>query len=480
MFDRIEDWVNVQPVVVFLMAIAAILIFSTPFIRSQDRTGTFWSWVRRIMQGVLGTLVFLGMLWGFRTLLNNNMATFYATHGSVNDLSLQSAESIWGRSYQQEELSVGHFIWRDEQQEIPSQNPNDAPKYKTVAVRHPVPQNSIVGFTGKMDMQLSEREKGYALYSGFTVSADFAYDILNDSTETTDVDWTFPLAPGQALFEDFKITLDEKDISSLLRFGNDQVTWQTRMTPQQRHKLHVSHKSRGMNYLYYRVPFQRQIKDFTFTLTVDRLPTTLLNYPDGVLTPTKISPTADGQGSVLTWDLDNAITVAGMGVSLLSPIQPGAQVLQVLVNSSYALTLLIAVLSLTLLILGEQVSFVDLALVAGIVTVQYLIMAAVSDLLLGFWGSLIFGAALTNILAYLLFRHHPSRLLRILVMILIGFFTVVYPLAGLYTQVTDRNIFDGLMQIMLIIYLFALTLYTRLKVKPAAPVAPVNVNEAAA
>jgi hypothetical protein len=464
--DRFTDWLSVQPVVVFLMAIAAILLFSASLTKSQDRSAAFWPWVRRIIEASMGTLLFLGLLWGFRTILNNNMANFYATHGSVNDLSLESAQSIWGRPYQQQELTIAHYVWRTEQEEIPRANPDDPPKYKDVRVQYPVPQNSIVGFNGKMDMQLSEREKGYALYSGFVVSADFAYDILNDSNERTDVSWAFPLAPGQTLFEDFKITLDEKDISSLLRFGSNLVQWQTQMDPHQQSKLRITYKSRGMSYLYYQIPEQRQIINFVFTLTVDRLPTTLLNYPDGVLTPTSISPTVDGQGSILTWKLDRAITVAGMGVSLLSPEQPGAKVLQVLVNSSYALTLLIAVLSLTLLIRGEKVSFLDLALVSGIYCVQYLIMAAVSDIFFGFWGSLLFGAVLTNMLAFLLFRRHPSRLLRVLITILVGFFTIVYPLSGLFTQIEQRNTFDGLMQIALIIYLFALTLYTRLETKP--------------
>lgn len=466
--DRLADWIDVQPVVVFLMAIAAILLFSASLVKSQDRSGAFWPWVRRIIEASVNTILFLGLLWGFRAILNNNMANFFSTHGSVSDLSLNSAQSIWGSPYHQGELSVAHFVWRTQQEQIPATNPDDPPKYKTTQVRTEVPQNSIVGFDGKMDMQLSEREKGYALYSGFTVSADFSYDILNDSSEKTDVDWTFPLAPGQTLFEDFKITLDNKDISSLLRFGSDQVTWQTQMTPQQQSKLRIIYKSRGMNDLYYQIPVQRQITNFVFTLTVDRLPTSLLNYPDGVLTPTTINATTDGQGSILVWKLDRAITTAGMGVALPSPEQPGAKVLQVLVNSSYALTLLIAVLSLTLLIRGERVSFLDLALVSGIYCLQYLIMAALSDSFFGFWGTLILGAALTNIMAYLLFRRHSSRLLRILVTIQVAFFTIVYPLSGLYTQITDRNTFDGLMQIVLIIYLFALTLYTRLEAKPSA------------
>ena len=167
----------------------------------------------------------------------------------------------------------------------------------------------------------------------------------------------------------------------------------------------------------------------------------------------------------MTWKLDRAITVAGMGVALLQPEQPGARVLRVLLSSPYALTLLIAMLALTLLIRGEAVSFLDLALLSGAYCVQFLIMAAVSDFFFGFWGSLVFGALLTGVLTFLLFRRHSSKSLRVLIYLLAAFFTLVYPLSGLLTQVTQRNSFDSLVQVGLIVYLFGLSLYSQIEAK---------------
>jgi hypothetical protein len=163
-----------------------------------------------------------------------------------------------------------------------------------------------------------------------------------------------------------------------------------------------------------------------------------------------------------------------MGVALLQPEQPGAQVLRVLLSGPYALTLLVAMLCLTLLIRGQLVRFLDLALLSGAYCVQFLIMAAVSDFFFGFWGSLILGAFLTCLLTFLLFRSYPSRLLRVLVLTLVVFFTIVYPLSGLLTDVTLRNSFDSLVQVGLIVYLFGLSLYTRKEAKPAREPAPAN------
>lgn len=141
----------------------------------------------------------------------------------------------------------------------------------------------------------------------------------------------------------------------------------------------------------------------------------------------------------------------------------GKRALRVLNNSPYALTLLGTMLALTLLLRGEPVHFLDLALLAGAYCVQFLVMAGVSDYFFGFWGSLVGGALLTGLLTYLLFRKRRSRLLRVLIYALVGFFTVAYPLSGLLTQTTERNSFDSLVQVGLIVYLFGLSLYTRVE-----------------
>jgi uncharacterized membrane protein YvlD (DUF360 family) len=308
-------------------------------------------------------------------------------------------------------------------------------------------------------MRLNEREKGYALYSGYTLDVKLVYNIQNDSEFDTDAAFNFPLSSGQTLFENFVIKVDGADLSQKLRIANDMVSWEAKMKPHQKSELSIAYSSRGMDYFYYQIPVQREIKNFVLTLTVDRLPVSLVNYPDGTITPTTVEPTKDGKGSILTWNLDRAITVAGMGVSLLPPEQPGAQVLRVLVISPYALSLLGAMLALTMLIWGIPVRFLDLALLSAVYSMQFLLMAAISDFFFGFWGSLILGAVLTLFLSYLLFRSLPTRPMRISVYALIVFFTIVYPLSGLLTELSHQNAFNAMMQVGLILYVAGLSLY---------------------
>jgi hypothetical protein len=459
MLSRIINWFTVEPTVSMLMITTAVVLFGSAFRAYKDTSGAFWPWLRRIIEAAVGAALFIGLLWAFRAILNDNVNTFYSTHGSLSNASRNSAWTIWGRPHTQVELTVMHTHEVEVQEEIPREDPTQPPLYRTVTETQEVPQNSITGFTGDVKMQLSEREKGYALYSGYVIAVTLNYDVVNDSPFTTDATFTFPLSEGQTLFENFVIQMDGKDISSDLRFAKDTVSWTTKMTPQQRSKIVINYSSRGMDYFYYQIPVQREIRNFVLTLTIDRLPVSLLNYPDGVITPTEIKPTPDGRGSILTWKLDRAITIAGMGVALPQPLQPGAQVLRVLVLSPYALTLLGAMLALTMLIWGLQVRFLDLALLSAVYSMQFLLMAALSDFFFGFWGSLIVGAVLTLFLSFLLFRKLPSRPLQIIIYILLAFFTIIYPLSGLLTELSQQNAFNMLLQAGLILYITGLSLY---------------------
>jgi hypothetical protein len=429
--------------------------------------------MRRIIEAAVGAVLFIGLVWAFRAVLNDNISTFYSTHGSLSDTSRESAWSIWGRPHTQIELTIYHSHEVEVKEEIPRQDPTQPPLYRTVVQRQQVPQNSIIGFTGDVEMRLSEREKGYALYSGYVVDVRLKYDVVNDAPIETDATFTFPLAAGQTLFENFIAKMDGRDLSSDLRFTPNMVSWTIKMNPHQQSTVVITYSSRGMDYFYYQIPVQREIKNFVLTLTIDRLPVALLNYPDRVITPTEIKSTSDGRGSILAWKLDRAITVAGMGVALVQPEQPGAQVLRVLLISPYALTLLGAMLALTIIIWGLQVRFLDLALLSAVYTMQFLLMAAISDYFFGFWGSLIVGAALTLFLAYLLFRTLPSRPLRIVIYTLVVFFAVVYPLSGLLKELVQQNAFNMLLQAGLILYITILSIYVS-RQKPASDSTGVN------
>ena len=71
---------------------------------------------------------------------------------------------------------------------------------------------------------------------------------------------------------------------------------------------------------------QREIRDFTLTLNLPDLPKARLNNPEGCMTPTDVKPTANGQGSVLTYRLAHAISNKGMGIAFPTVAQDKARV----------------------------------------------------------------------------------------------------------------------------------------------------------
>ena len=61
-----------------------------------------------------------------------------------------------------------------------------------------------------------------------------------------------------------------RSVPTKLRFGPNLVAWTVRMQPHQQSLIVITYASRGMDYFYYQIPIQREIKDFVLTLTIDR------------------------------------------------------------------------------------------------------------------------------------------------------------------------------------------------------------------
>src|SRR6476661_7089380 len=132
LFDRFFGWMSIEPTLGLLMMAVTIVLFVTALRRNNEESKSLWPWLRRIIESSISALLFLGLLWAFRAVLINNASTFNATHGSLSDASLESAQSIWGHPHIQREMTLVHYITVVEQQEIPRDNPDDPPKYKNV------------------------------------------------------------------------------------------------------------------------------------------------------------------------------------------------------------------------------------------------------------------------------------------------------------------------------------------------------------
>jgi hypothetical protein len=265
------------------------------------------------------------------------------------------------------------------------------------------------------------------------------------------------------MFDNFLVYINGQDVSDKLRFYYDVVTWTMKMSPYDKWDVKIQYQTRDLDYFYYQIPYAQQIKDFELKLIINDLPVTKVNYPEGCIPPTEdILPTEDGRGSVLEWKFDNTIITAGMGIALTKPEQPGERVILTLASSPYALMMLILAICLTLLLLGKKINLLEIALLGGVYCLLFLVMASVSDFLLGFWGSLIPGALITVGLSVLLYWKQ-SLFIRICIFSLIGFFTLIYPILNQLADYQDS--INGIIMILLIAYLFFIALYSRFRKK---------------
>src|SRR5579859_5619650 len=458
--DRFFGWMENEPFIGLLMIVATLVLFLGAWHARPDGDRP-WSWLRRLIEAGSVAALFLGLLWAFRAILNDNAKTFRERHGRVSEANYQSLTTIWGGQAEQRELKVKHFVEDEEREEIPRPDPALPPVYKTTKVTHELEENSILGAHGQVTLTLNKRKKGSAYYSGFETDFRMEYQVANQSDRATRAELDFPLSSGAVLYEALTVTEDGKDLAKDLRVSASSVHWSRPMKPGEHHTVVVSYRSRGVEQFYYQIPDAREIRDFTLTLTVPGLPVGDVNYPERCLTPSKVEPTPDGSGTVLSWSLDRSVTTAGMGIALPKPEQPGEKVATVLSRSPYALMLLVVSVSLTLLLQRRRaMDFVEVSLLAAVYCLLFLVMASVSDFALGFWGSVGLGSDLTVALAWVLYRADPAPL-RNTVLALVAFFTLVYPLIGLFPE--ERESFDGLVMIGLTVYLFCLVLVTRLR-----------------
>src|SRR5258708_11646161 len=143
--DRIVHLLTDQPALGLLVFIAVIAIFGSLVSRTPLSSATFLPLTGKLVGAAVGVVLFIGLLVSFRTILSDNNQTFNATHGSLSNANLESAQTIWGRPHVQNELTVAHFIWKTERQEIPSTDPTKPKEYKDEPVRYPFPHNTIRG-----------------------------------------------------------------------------------------------------------------------------------------------------------------------------------------------------------------------------------------------------------------------------------------------------------------------------------------------
>ena len=439
--NRASDLADVEPVIALFLGAALLAVFLTALFQTKTAGESggksssliwtlYWNFTR-LLWAVLLVALLVGTISVLRSYLRRSVNDFQRTHGRITQANYNAVETIWGAEQVQNELNVDIYHNEEMTERIESEDPTKPALLRKKTVHQSVTGNPFVAATHEMTLRQNPRKKGSAFYGGYETDCSFSWKLRNPSDTNQKSTLTFPLPASGAMYDGLVATLGGKDVLPQMEIKDGSLVLEHDVQPNEGMNFHIAFKSRGLSSWYFQVREAREIRDFALTLNLPDLPKTKLNYPDGCMTPTKVEPTKDGQGCVLTYRLDHALTDKGMGISLPQLPQPGETTRAVLNKTDDAWLLVFAVLVLSLTLAAAPHAILLTILFTTATAFGYGLLADFSDLLFGFWGT----AALVllplfGLLAWLLVRIMPSSGKWLAAQFLL--FGVLYPcIAGL-------------------------------------------------
>ena len=455
----LADWSAREPSASLLMFVTAILLFSAVFIRSRGRQDSAGR-AGAFPAALVAALAFVGAIGAFYFLLDSSFKTFQPAaerlaKGEDWLEEIRNTQKTWGGDIVQEELIVNHTRSYEIVEEVPG--PDDSTLYRNKIVIEAVEQDSLAAFSGKVSIRYINARLGT-----FIANARYEYEVVNQSDYQTQAHFRFPLN-ARRLYQMVAVTVDGREI----KFADDMTTslleWDIAMSPHETVNVVIVYSVRGMGSFAYTISTARNIKKFSLEIWV--------NTP-GIYVTTMPTSTAivhenerAGGGAHLTWAINQAIMTTRLGIQFYSgpitdPSQEGAILL--LRDTPRGLMLFATVLVLTLIVCGIPVDLKKFVLLLGLFSTPFLAVMGFDLLRINYLIPLFLASLMVFLVFFRLYRG-LARFPLILVSILLLLFMVGYPFAGFLETVPQRNSFDTAVQAGILLYVFGLALYTRVR-----------------
>lgn len=472
-----ENWVHREPTANLWLAVVTALLFGVTFARSRSDDERAWVWGRRLIESLVRALVFAALPGMFYFLLNSNYAAFsqacgsFTTGGSLSNRTWQQWRDFYGGDHTQRDLLVTQYVVVETQKVIQPTDPSAPPLYRNVKVEQPISQNSIVGFRGRVTMNLVDPAHQTDTFNAYTLSALYEYDIVNPVDTETRVEFSFPLSSGAKLYQDISVKVNGKKVSSW-RVLSGAITWDEQMSPGEKNVVSIHYVTRGMNGFTFEIPEPREVTNFELTVALDTHNYWPLTEPDnsGVQLDVRTKDSYD----FITWTIERSIISPRLSVYTREgwPYAPYHEMIVTLPYAARASILFLSLAALTLLICGAPVSLRQVALLACLFAIPHLILmsggvpapksitpAQFADYQVKMLPVI---SILPLVLAFITLRK-LTRLPLVLTLALMALFMAGYPFVGLLPDEQKRNAFEGMVQVAMIAYVFALTLYVRVR-----------------
>ncbi len=466
--DFASKFIGNEPVGSLLILLTAFLLF----IVAQQKTRVSSLGLGGLLNAGGTTIAFLGLTMGFYLFIQGAYDSFSALYGSIGaEGSL--ARIAWlqvRRDYpdwvSQQELQVAHYVETTQEVEVPNPDPAKPPLYKTVMTREAIPQNSIKRFRGTADVTLEDKENYLkaGAYNRFSVDASYEYLVGNVSEQKTQAEFTFPLSHALR-YENFSVLINGRESFSQAIIVPQGLFWKRDMDPGEEVLVKISYRTQGENNFIYALP-RREINDFVLVLNTNIKDINIFASPTG--NNFQVRASNDKEWFVTTFEIDDAYLQPSMGcgfVAKLYPYDPYKPLVGALRYSARATLFWAVIFTLTSLIAAQTFSPRLLALSLALLCGEFLIVM-IAGTFAPTWKTVLFSASGVTVIAALLLLRKLQRVPFILSMLWFIFFSGPYSLMPeKFADATQRNSFESIFLAALVAYVFALTLFIRLRLK---------------
>lgn len=376
--------------------------------RRQDRPESWTGLLIGSVGDVLKVLAGLAVLAGICGHLKFSAEEFTRKRGGVSQRNYEAVKKIWGRPHQQPELSV-HLAYYTEHVYDKDGMEIDPDKLKATTqpigfrrkkVKHTIPGEPVTKADHDIAVWMNYRRKGLAYYPCFETDFALTYRVVNFSDRQAEAMFSLPLPSDQGLIDKLAVTVDGKPTDSQVVLSGDRLTWGLPMDPGAAHDVAVGYHSRGMDYLRFDPGAGRKLAAYRIRMRCKGIGADQINYPIGCMTATSLSPDADG--TVMEWQLDNAVTRLGMGLIVPGKTQAGYYVGRVLSAAPWGLVLLLGMVLATQLATSRPVRWVPLAGLAVAYHLTYLLAGYLADYVPSLLTAMIVAAATLTVLTAVL------------------------------------------------------------------------------
>ncbi len=391
-----QDFLNREPIVALVLGGAFVAAFFTAVLRAPgkdapDRLKNPLSTIgwRLLQTGWALVLVafLLCAVVAMKRCLNEALTNFRQTHGRVSEANYEAVQTIWGPEQSQQELTVQFGYDEEDTERVEFDDPTKPALIKKKTAHRTVPGNPFESARHDVTLRQNPRQKGSAIYPGYETDARFSYKLRYPGERDVRATIRFPLPSASMVANDLAVNLNGASALGQMQIESGALVLELDVQTGWTADLEISFKSRGVSFWYFQVSEPRVIRDFVLTLHLPDLPKDKLNYPEGCMTPTEITPTVDGRGCDLIYRLGDAVSTKGMGIALARPEQPGRVMDAVLAETPTAWTLLFAAMIFGLSLAGVRRAVLLDILVGAAAVFAYGLLGNFHDIVFGFWGS---------------------------------------------------------------------------------------------